>query len=60
MVSWDTLLSYDTVKLVTVRDKRLGAIKYACMMSIAVYSNPQRTVSWSLVCDHDAKGILLQ
>ncbi|ORZ33052.1 hypothetical protein BCR44DRAFT_1515016 [Catenaria anguillulae PL171] len=36
-IDWDGLLSYQTVKVVQVRDRRLGMIYYACCVAICVY-----------------------
>ena len=42
MVDWtavlDGLLTYNTVKLVTVRDKRLGLLKYTLIFALTLYS----------------------
>lgn len=63
MVDWDALLAYDTVKFVTVRDRRLGIIMYVFYLAIFCYvviykvvfqtgylrlSNPEGTVRLSL------------
>lgn len=37
MVDWDNLLSYKTVKIISIRDKRLGLLHYFFMFLIFVY-----------------------
>lgn len=37
MPNWDDLLSYDTLKTVTIRDKTLGLIRYIFMITILCY-----------------------
>ena len=46
----DGLLTYNTVKLVKVRDRRLGALKYLLIFSLALYSAsrcPRRLCSFA-------------